>query len=83
MAEITLNNVLKSYGNVEAIKVLVGAGLGATVLPRLALGDAPPAGTVMRRLRPAPKRVIGTALRPSRVLDRPLRALIAALRDPP
>lgn len=66
-------------GNVEAIKVLVAAGLGATVLPRLALGDAPP-GTVMRALRPAARRTIGTALRPTRVLDRPLRMLIAELR---
>lgn len=66
-------------GNVEAIKVLVAAGLGATVLPRLALGDAPE-GTVLRPLRPVARRAIGTALRPSRVLDRPLRMLIEALR---
>jgi len=70
---------LMQLGNIEAIKVLVGAGLGATVLPQLALGHAVPPATVARKLRPALRRRLATALRPGRMLDAGMRALIAEL----
>jgi DNA-binding transcriptional LysR family regulator len=67
-------------GSVEAIKVLVGGGLGASVLPRLALRDAVP-GTEVRQLRPAVARELGLVLRKQKVLDRGLRVLIEELKQ--
>ncbi|HWL79336.1 MAG TPA: LysR family transcriptional regulator [Roseomonas sp.] len=65
-------------GSVEAIKGLVGSGLGASVLPLLAAGRAVP-GTVVRSLEPALERKLGLVLRREKVLDRGLRALIEVL----
>lgn len=73
-------------GSVEAIKMLVGSGLGAAVLPAMALREAP-AGTVTRSLRPAASRSLGYVLRKEKVLDRGLRLFLAELKrsvaDPP
>ena len=49
---------IMDLGSVEAIKVLVSIGLGASILPALALHDAVP-GTAARRLRPAIARDLG------------------------
>lgn len=65
-------------GSAEAIKHLVGAGLGATVLTSLALRSPVP-GAVTRRLRPAASRDLGIALRREKVLDRGLRLFLAEL----
>ncbi|MDJ0387638.1 LysR family transcriptional regulator [Roseomonas sp. E05] len=65
-------------GSVEAIKGLVSSGLGASVLPLLAAGQAVP-GTVVRPLEPALERKLGLVLRREKVLDRGLRALVEAL----
>lgn len=70
---------IMELGSVEAIKVLVGSGLGASVLPRLALRDAMP-GTEVRPLRPAMARDLGLVLRREKVLDRGLRVLVEELK---
>jgi DNA-binding transcriptional LysR family regulator len=65
-------------GSVEAIKVLVGSGLGAAVLPALALRDPIP-GIVTRALKPAASRSLGCVLRKEKVLDRGLRLFLSEL----
>jgi DNA-binding transcriptional LysR family regulator len=65
-------------GSVEAIKTLVGSGLGAAVLPALALREPVP-GAVARELRPATARELGYVLRREKVVDRGLRLLLAEL----
>lgn len=67
-----------AVGSVEAIKTLVGLGLGAAVLPALALSKSPP-GTVTRSLRPAATRSLGCVLRKEKVLDRGLRLFLTEL----
>jgi DNA-binding transcriptional LysR family regulator len=69
-------------GSVEAIKQLIGAGLGWSVLPRLAVSraDARP-GIATAPLGPKLKRSLGLVLRRDKHLGRGLRAVIAALRD--
>ena len=66
-------------GSVEAIKMLVGSGLGAAVLPALALRGGVP-GAVVRTLRPAASRDLGYVLRQEKVMDRGLQLLLAELR---
>lgn len=66
-------------GSVEAIKRLVGAGLGWAVLPRLALDDGD-ARIAWRPLDPPLARTLALVLRRDKPLDRGLRAVIAALR---
>jgi DNA-binding transcriptional LysR family regulator len=65
-------------GSVEAIKTLVSSGLGAAVLPALALREPPP-GTVTRALRPAASRSLGCVIRKEKVLDRGLRLFLTEL----
>ncbi|MDR3535197.1 MAG: LysR family transcriptional regulator [Acetobacteraceae bacterium] len=64
--------------SIETIKVLVGQGLGASVMPALALG-VPVAGAVMRTLQPPLARRLGVVLRREKVLDRGLRVVLEAL----
>ena len=68
-------------GSIEAIKMLVGSGLGASVMPLLALPDPIP-GTVVRPLAPAVSRDIGYVLRRTQVMDRGLRLFIEELSRP-
>jgi DNA-binding transcriptional LysR family regulator len=70
---------IMELGSVEAIKVLVASGLGASILPRMALRDGMP-GTEVRQLRPALSRELGLVLRKEKVLDAGLRTLIEELR---
>ncbi|HUA78615.1 MAG TPA: LysR family transcriptional regulator substrate-binding protein, partial [Acetobacteraceae bacterium] len=65
-------------GSVEAIKVLVGGGFGASVLPGLALGQAV-AGTEVLPLRPPLSRPIGLAMRREKLMERGLKLLIEEL----
>ncbi len=65
-------------GSVEAIKVLVGSGVGATVLPLLAAREPVP-GAVVRPLAPPAARDLGFVLRREKVRDRGLRLFIEAL----
>jgi DNA-binding transcriptional LysR family regulator len=69
---------MMELGSVEAIKAVIAGGLGASVLPRLALADPIP-GTVTRQLYPAVARELGYVLRREKVVDRGLRAVIEAL----
>ncbi len=64
--------------SIEAIKILVAGGLGASVLPHLALG-VPLHGAAVRRLRPALSRQLGIVLRREKVLDPGLRVVLDAL----
>jgi DNA-binding transcriptional LysR family regulator len=70
---------IMELGSVEAIKVLVGSGLGASVLPRLALpGEVP--GAELRALRPGTERELVLVMRKEKVLDRGLRVMTEALQ---
>lgn len=66
--------------SVEAIKEMVGAGLGCAILPRLAVGGtgARP-DLVARPLAPPLYRQLGLVLRRDKVLDAGLRAVIGAI----
>jgi DNA-binding transcriptional LysR family regulator len=65
-------------GSVEAIKNLVGAGLGSAILPAMALG-ADQAPIVWRPLAPPLQRQLGLVLRRDKPLSRGLREMIRAL----
>ena len=69
---------MMELGSVEAIKAVIAGGLGASVLPRLALADPIP-GTLMRPLHPAVARELGYVLRREKVVDRGLRTVIEVL----
>jgi DNA-binding transcriptional LysR family regulator len=70
---------IMELGSVEAIKVLVGGGLGASVLPGLALPEEVP-GAERRALRPATSRELVLVMRKEKVLDRGLRVMTEALQ---
>jgi DNA-binding transcriptional LysR family regulator len=71
---------IMELGSVEAIKELVGAGLGCTVLPRLAvIGSGARDGLAIRPLSPPLHRQLGIVLRRDKPLDRSLRELVKAL----
>jgi DNA-binding transcriptional LysR family regulator len=66
-------------GNIEAIKELVGAGLGCGLLPRLALRNPASRPLAARSLAPALHRQLGLVLRRDKVPDRGLREVVKAL----
>lgn len=71
-----------SLGSVEAIKRLVGVGLGCAILPAVALrepGDR--AHLVVRRLSPRLYRKLAIVVRRDKVLQRGLRETVKALRE--
>jgi DNA-binding transcriptional LysR family regulator len=69
-----------ALGSVEAIKELVGAGLGCSVLPRLAVADkARRDGLVVRSLTPKLSRKLALVMRRDKPLHRGLREMAAAL----
>ena len=65
--------------SVESIKMLVGGGLGASIVPQSSLNTRLP-GTVTRRPRPALTRQLALVARREKVIDRGMRVLIEALR---
>lgn len=66
--------------NVEAIKELVAAGLGCSVLPKVCLtGIGERAGLVAKKLSPRLHRSLGLVMRRDKILDKGLRELIRAL----
>lgn len=69
---------IMELGSVEAIKVLVASGLGASILPKLALAEVARA-TVVRPLRPALGRELAYVLRKDKVIDRGLRGFLDEL----
>ena len=66
-------------GSVEAIKKLVGAGMGCAVLPRLALAERGGDRLVSRPLSPRLHRMLALVLRRDKQLDRSLRAFVKTL----
>jgi DNA-binding transcriptional LysR family regulator len=80
-AGLTVSPVMQ-LDSVEAIKVLVGGGAGASVLPALAL-PAPMPGAVTRSLRPAAQRELAIVLRWEKIVDRGLRIMLDALASAP
>ena len=67
-------------GSVEAMKELIGAGLGCGILPRMALrrqGASSP--FVVRSLRPRLERTLGLVLRRDKPLTKGLRETIRAV----
>jgi DNA-binding transcriptional LysR family regulator len=66
-------------GNVEAIKELVGAGLGCGMLPLLALRNPASGPVAARSLAPVLHRELGIVLRRDKTPDRGLREVIKAL----
>lgn len=69
---------IMELGSVEAIKVLVGIGLGVSILPALALRNTV-AGTVAKLPRPALARNLGYVLRREKIMNRGLYVLIEEL----
>ncbi|MBL8836405.1 MAG: LysR family transcriptional regulator [Alphaproteobacteria bacterium] len=67
-------------GSVEAIKKLVEAGLGWSILPAVTVAGAQGRGLQVRPLAPALGRTLGLAMRRDKVVDRPLRALLTGLQ---
>jgi len=73
---------VSELGSVEAIKELVAAGLGCSVLPRMALPEGQVAGKlIVRSLSPRLHRTLGIVLRRDKPLQRGLREVVAALSD--
>jgi len=69
-------------GSVEAIKELVGAGLGCGVLPLLGVrAPASHSGLLVRRLSPPLHRTLGMVLRRDKRPDRGLREVVKALES--
>ena len=66
--------------SIETIKTLVAGGLGASIMPKLALAQ-PVKGAAIRPLRPALSRHLAVVLRKGKVLDRGLRVLLHELSD--
>ena len=80
-AGVTLRPVLDA-GSVEAIKELVGAGLGASILPEMAMRTLDEgSGVVTRPLKPALKRTLGIVVRSDKILTRGLREAIKGLQS--
>jgi len=69
---------IMSLGSVEAIKKLVGVGLGHAILPAMAMREGDP--LPVRPLRPRLIRELAIILRRDKVLHRGLREIAAALR---
>jgi DNA-binding transcriptional LysR family regulator len=77
-AGVVLKPVME-LGSIEAIKELVAAGLGCSLLPRLAIRDGEGGDVAVRSLSPSLHREIGLVLRRDKVLDRGLRELVRSL----
>lgn len=71
---------IMELGSVEAIKKLVGAGLGCGLMPRMAVSGADRGEVAVRSLTPRLHRRLGIVLRRDKPLARGLREVVAALR---
>ncbi|SJZ58030.1 DNA-binding transcriptional regulator, LysR family [Enhydrobacter aerosaccus] len=67
-------------GSIEAIKTLVGAGLGVSLIPSLAASSGQKTIVCRRLVRPV-HRHLSLVLRTDKVLDAGLRALLAEIRS--
>lgn len=79
-AGVALKPVME-LGNIEAIKRLVGAGLGCGMLTRLAVRDEERAGVAVCSLSPRLHRELALVMRRDKVPDRGLREVVRALRE--
>ena len=71
---------MMELGSVEAMKELIGAGLGCGILPRMAVRRQQAAGTiVVRSLMPRLQRTLGLVLRKDKPLTKGLREMIRAV----
>jgi DNA-binding transcriptional LysR family regulator len=71
---------IMELGSVEAMKELIGAGLGCGILPRMALRQQRTAKTfVVRSLKPKLERTLGLVLRRDKTLTRGLREIVRAI----
>jgi DNA-binding transcriptional LysR family regulator len=78
-AGVSLKPIME-LGSVEAMKELIGAGLGCGVLPRMALRRKQEADRfVVRSLKPRLYRKLGVVLRRDKPLTKGLRELIRAI----
>jgi DNA-binding transcriptional LysR family regulator len=78
-AGVTLKPAME-LGSVEAIKELVGAGLGCGLLTRLAVRDAASRGLAVRSLVPGLRRQLAMVLRRDKTPDRALREVMRAVQ---
>jgi DNA-binding transcriptional LysR family regulator len=79
-AGVSLKPVME-LGSVEAIKQLVGAGLGAAVLPGMAVRDLGEGDAIAARpLSPRLSRTLAVVVRRDKLLTRGLREVIEALK---
>lgn len=78
-AAVPLRPVM-SLGSVEAIKAMVGAGLGCSVLPGMAVPGGTLPGVTVRPLFPRLHRRLAVVIRRDKRLTRGLRAAVEALR---
>lgn len=69
-----------NLGSVEAVKELVGAGLGYSVLPAMALRPVSDASWTTRPLSPPLRRTLGLAVRRDKQLARSLRETLGAFK---
>lgn len=78
-AGISLKPVME-LGSVEAIKEVIGAGLGCGVIPRMALRTASaPRGVIKRSLSPKLHRKLAIVVRHDKPLQRSLREVVSAI----
>jgi DNA-binding transcriptional LysR family regulator len=78
-AGVALTPVM-DLGSIEAIKELVGAGLGCAVLPGSAVRNLPAdAPIVSRPLSPKLDRTLGLVMRRDKILTKGLREVVAAI----
>jgi DNA-binding transcriptional LysR family regulator len=70
-----------SLGSVEAIKEMVGVGLGCAVVPRMALGDKRrQVNMAVRSLSPTLYRQLAVVIRQDKRLNLGIRAILSALK---
>lgn len=80
-AGVSLKPVME-LGSVEAIKELVGAGLGCSIVPRMALpASGPRRRIVIRSLQPRLYRKLAIVMRRDKPLHRGLREVVAMMRS--
>jgi DNA-binding transcriptional LysR family regulator len=77
-AGVSLKPIME-LGSVEAMKELIGAGLGCGVLPRMALRHNQAGPFVVRSLKPKLYRKLGLVLRRDKPLTKGLRELTRAI----
>jgi len=75
------NRPAMELGSVEAIKEMVRAGLGCSIVPRMAVRPGDDATLQVRPLRPALSRELGLVVRHDKPLTRGMAVLADALRQ--